>query len=158
MPANGIEPDVVVYNTLLNGLSRVGDAPTMKAYFNRMLVKDISPTKETVEAVVDGLLNLGDVGSAITVVQDCFNQHNALPPYTTHLKILEFALGRSLIYEAKRHVYFIQQLWKWERNDYHSEKFYKLMSLTQKNPKLSREALQKLFAYFGETLDETDFI
>jgi pentatricopeptide repeat protein len=158
MPANGIEPDVVVYNTLLNGLSRVGDAPTMKAYFNRMLVKDISPTKETVEAVVDGLLNLGDVGSAITVVQDCFNQHNALPPYTTHLKILEFALGRSLIYEAKRHVYFIQQLWKWERNDYHSEKFSKLMSLTQKNPKLSREALQKLFAYFGETLDETDFI
>lgn len=157
MPANGIEPDAIAYNSLLNGLARVGDAPTMKEYFNKMLVHDISPTKETVEAIVDGLLNLGDVGSAITVVQDCFNQHNALPPYTTHLKILEFALGRTLTHEAKRHVFFIQQLWKWERNDYHSEKFCKLMELTQKNPKLSREALQKLFAYFGEKLNDSDF-
>ena len=130
----------------------------MKSYFNQMILKGIPPSKETVEAIVDGLLNLGDVGSAITLVQDCFNQHSILPPYTTHLKILEFALGRSLVYEAKRHVYFIQQIWKWERNDYHSEEFSKLMTLVQKNPKLSKEALIKLFAYFGETLDESDFI
>ena len=158
MPSNGIDPDVITYNTLLKGLSRVGDAPTMKSYFNQMILKGIPPSKETVEAIVDGLLNLGDVGSAITLVQDCFNQHSILPPYTTHLKILEFALGRSLVYEAKRHVYFIQQIWKWERNDYHSEEFSKLMTLVQKNPKLSKEALIKLFAYFGETLDESDFI
>lgn len=157
IPFNGIEPDVIAYNTLLKGLSRVGDAPTMKTYFNQMLGKGISPTKETVEAIVDGLLNLGDVGSAITLVQDIFNQHSVLPPYTTHLKILEFALGRSLLHEAKRHVYFIQQLWKWEKNSYHSEEFCKVMMLTQKNPKLSREALQKLFAYFGEKLDDNDF-
>lgn len=157
MPANGIEPDVITYNTLLKGLSRVGDAPTMKTYFNQMLAKGISPTKETVEAIADGLLNLGDVGSAITLVQDIFNQHSVLPPYTTHLKILEFALGRSLVHEARRHVYFIQQLWKWEKNAYHTEEFCKLMMLTQKNPKLSREALQRLFAYFGEKLDDSDF-
>jgi hypothetical protein len=114
-------------------------------------------TKETVEAIVGGLLNLGDVASAITVVQDCFNQYSVLPPYTTHLKILEFALGRGLIYEAKRHVYFIQQLWKWESNEYHSKEFIKLVTLTQKNPKLSKEAVQKLFAYFGERLDDSDF-
>ncbi|KAL3945493.1 MAG: hypothetical protein SGBAC_000392 [Bacillariaceae sp.] len=158
MPSNGVEPDVIAYNTLLKGLSRVGDAPTMKVYFNQMLGKGIEPTKETVEAIVDGLLNLGDVGSAVTLVQDIFNQHSILPPYTTHLKILEFALGRSLVHEAKRQVYFIQQLWKWERNAYHSEQFCKVMMLTQKNPKLSREALQKLFAYFGEKLDDSDFL
>jgi pentatricopeptide repeat protein len=157
MPSNGIEPDVVAYNSLLLGLSRVGDTPTMKEYFNQMLIKDIAPTKETVEAIVDGLLNLGDVASAITVVQDCFNQHSILPPYTTHLKIFEFALGRSLDFEAKRHVYFIQQLWKWKRNEYHSEKFSRLVELTQKNPKLSKMALKELFAYFGETLDDSDF-
>lgn len=158
IPSSGIEADVIAYNTLLKGLSRVGDAPTMKSYFNQMLAKGISPTKETVEAIVDGLLNLGDVGSAITLVQDIFNQHSILPPYTTHLKIIEFSLGRSLPHEAKRHVYFIQQLWKWERNAYHTEQFCKLMELTQKNPKLSREALQKLFAYFGEKLDDSDFL
>lgn len=158
MPANGIEPDVVTYNTLLSGLARVGDVPTIREYFSKMLANQIGPEKETVKAVVDGLLNLGDVQAAITVVQDCFNQHSVLPPYTTHLKILEFALGRGLVYEAKRHVYFIQQLWKWKRNGYHSEEFSKIVELTQKNPKLSKEALQKLFAYFGETLEESDFI
>ena len=157
MPSNGIEPDAVAYNTLLYGLARVGDAPTMKEYFNKMHSQNIKPTAETVEATVQGLLNLGDIATAITVVQDCFNQYSVLPPYTTHLKILEVALGRGLVYEAKRHVFVIQQLWKWQRNDYHSKKFCRLMELTQKNPKLSKEALQKLFAYFGHTLDDSDF-
>lgn len=157
MPANDIEPDVIAYNTLLQGLSRVGDVPTMQQYYNQMISKDIQPTKETIGAIVDGLLNLGDVAAAITVVQDSFNQHSVLPPYTTHLKILEFALGSSLVYEAKRHVYFIQQLWKWQPNEYHSDEFRKLMELTKRNPKLSREALEKLFAYFGEKLDDKDF-
>jgi hypothetical protein len=51
----------------------------------------------------------------------------------------------------------MQQLWKWEPNKYHSEEFCKVMNLTQKNPNLSREALEKLFAYFGETLEDSDF-
>jgi len=158
IPKNGIELDAMAYNTLLNGLARVGDVPTIRDYYNRMLAQGITPTKETVEAVVNGLLNLGDVPSAITVVQDCFNQYSVLPPYTTHLKILEFALGQSLVFEAKRHVYFIQQLWKWEKNDYHSYKFARLMELTKLNPHISKEALQKLFAYFGESLDDSDFL
>lgn len=158
MPANGIEPDVVAYNTLLYGLARVGDAPTMKDYFNKMLSNNIQPTKDTVEAIVTGLLNLGDVTSAITFVQDSFNQYSVLPPYTTHLKILEISLGRGLVYEAKRHVFVIQQLMKWERNDYHSDAFYRLMDLTKNNPHLSRDALKDLFAYFGEELDDSFFL
>lgn len=157
MPSSGIEPDVVAYNTLLYGLANVGDAPTIKEYFNKMNAKNIQPTAETVDAIVRGLLNLGDVATAITVVQDCFNQFSVLPPYTTHLKILEVALGRGLVYEAKRHVFVIQQLWKWEPNEYHSEQFCRLMRLTQKNPKLSKEALKKMFGYFGETLDDSTF-
>jgi pentatricopeptide repeat protein len=158
MPSNGVDPDVVAYNTLLGGLSKVGDVPTTREYFAQMLAKDIKPTKYTIEAIVNGLLNLGDVATAITVVQDCFNQYSILPPYTTQLKILEFALGRGLSYEAKRHVYFIQQLWKWERNDYHSEEFCKMMEMTKKHPKLSKEAMHKLFAYFGEQLEDSDFL
>ena len=157
LPAQGIQPDAIIYNHLLSGLARVGDAPTSREYFQQMLAKGIRPTQRTVEAIVDCLLNLGDVPSAITVVQDCFNQHSVLPPYTSHLKILEFALGTGLVYEAKRHVYFIQQLWKWEQNEYHSSEFASLMKLTKQNPKLSREALEKLFAYFGEQLDDSDF-
>lgn len=158
MPANGVQPDALTYDTLLWGLARVGDAPTIKEYFNKMHASDIKPTKRTVEAIVQGLLNLGDITTAITVVQDCLNQYSVLPPYTTHLKILEFALGRGLVYEAKRHVFVIQQIWKWERNEYHSEEFSRVMELTKQNPKLSKEALQKLFAYFGEELDDTNFL
>jgi pentatricopeptide repeat protein len=158
MPSKGIEPDVVAYNTLLYGLARAGDAPTMKEYFNKMNSKNIRPTKETVEAIVTGLLNLGDVTTAITFVQDCFNQYSVLPPYTTHLKILEVSLGRGLVYEARRHVFVIRQLMKWERNEYHSKDFCRLMELTQMNPKLSKKALQDLFLYFGEKLDDSHFL
>ena len=157
MPANGIEPDVVVYNTLFSGLSKVGDVPTIRDYFDQMIAKEIKPTKQTIEAIVHGLLNLGDVHSAITVVQDCFNQHSVLPPYTTHLKILEFALGLGLVYEAKRHVYFIQQLWKWQPNKYHSEEFSRVVEIHQRHPSLSKDALKRLFAYFGERLEDSDF-
>lgn len=157
MPANGIEPDIMAYNTLLIGLSKVGDVPTMKEYIRQLLSNGLHPTKETIEASIDSLLNLGDVGNAITLCQDYFNQYSVLPPYTTHLKILEMTLGRGLVFEAKRHVSFIQQLWKWEQNKYHSEEFSRMLKLTQNNPNLSKEALQKLFAYFGYTLDETDF-
>jgi pentatricopeptide repeat protein len=157
MPANGIDADTVAYNILLIGLARVGDVPTMREYFRQMIGNGLLPDKETIQAVVDGLLNLGDVVSAVSFCQDSFNQYSILPPYTTHLKILEFCLARGLVFEAKRHVSFIQQLWKWQPNKYHSEEFCQAMELTQKNPHLSKEALQKLFAYFGEHLDESDF-
>ena len=157
MPANKIEPDIIAYNTLLIGLSKVGDVPTMKEYTRQLLSNGLTPTKETIEASIDSLLNLGDVGNAITLCQDFFNQYSVLPPYTSHLKILEITLGRGLVFEAKRHVSFIQQLWKWEQNKYHSEEFSKVLKLTQNNPNLSKEALQKLFAYFGYALNESDF-
>lgn len=157
MPANKIEPDIMAYNTLLIGLSKVGDVPTIKEYIRQLLSNGLHPTKETIEASIDSLLNLGDVGNAITLCQDYFNQYSVLPPYTTHLKILEMTLGRGLVFEAKRHVSFIQQLWKWEQNKYHSETLCKTVRLTQNNPNLSKEALQQMFAYFGYTLDESDF-
>lgn len=157
MPANGIKPDIIAYNTLLIGLSKVGDVPTMKEYTRQLLSNGIDPNKQTIEAIIDSLLNLGDVGAAITICQDYFNQYSALPPYTTHLKILEITLGRGLVFEAKRHVSFIQQLMKWERNNYHTEEFCRVVELTQRNPSLSREALQHIFSYFGYKLEDSDF-
>jgi hypothetical protein len=129
----------------------------MREYFRQLISKELSPTKETIEAIVDGLLNLGDVVSAVSFCQDSFNQFSVLPPYTTHIKIIEFCLARGLVYEAKRHVFFVQQLWKWQPNKYHSEEFCKVMELTQKNPNLSKDALHKLFAHFGESLQDSDF-
>ena len=156
MPANGIQPDIVAYNTLLIGLSKVGDVPKMKDYTRLLLANNLEPNKETTQAIIDSLLNLGDVGTAITVCQDYFNQYSVLPPYTTHLKILEITLGRGLVFEAKRHVSFIQQLRKWKQNKYHSDEFCKIMALTQNNPNLSKEALQNIFTYFGYKLDDVD--
>ena len=107
--------------------------------------------------MADGFLNVGDISGASSMVQDIFNQHNTLPPYTTHLKIIEFALSNGLIFEAKRHVYFIQQLWKWEPMKHHEEEFVEMVMLYKRNPKLSKEALQRLFRHFHEDLHDEDF-
>mmetsp|Transcript_23104 Transcript_23104/g.43998 ORF Transcript_23104/g.43998 Transcript_23104/m.43998 type:complete len:604 (+) Transcript_23104:611-2422(+) len=158
MPLSKVSPNVVSYNLILSGLAAVGDVVVAQEYYNKMLSAGLKPDAFTVRAIVDGLLNVGDVQGAVTVVQDFFNQHSILPPYTTHSKILELCLGRDLIYEAKRYVYFIQQLWRWEPNQYHEESFVKLMKATQRNTQLQKPALQKLFAYFGEELTDDDFL
>lgn len=157
MPNNGIQPDTYSYNTILSGLARLGDRDFMKEILTTMTNNDIALDKYTVQALADGYLNSGDISGAISVVQDMFNQHHILPPYTTHLKIIEFALGNDMVYEAKRHVYFIQQLWKYSPRPNDSEQFQKVMFLTQKNPKLSETSLKRLFAYFGEELTDADF-
>jgi len=157
MPQKGIEPDSFSYNTILAGLARVGDIPSLKELLTGMTNKRVPIDKYTVQAIADGLLNVGDISGASTIVQDVFNQHDTLPPYTTHLKIIEFALSNGLIYEAKRHVYFIQQLWKWQPSTHHDKAFCKIMETTQHNPKLSKAALKQLFKHFREELCDEDF-
>jgi len=157
LPNNGIEPDSFSYNTILGGLARVGDKDFMRELLTTMTNSNIPLDKYTVQALVDGYLNSGDISGAVTLVQDMFNQHHILPPYTAHLKIIEFALGNDLVYEAKRQVYFIQQLWKYSPREGDSEEFRKVVFLTQKNHKLSETSLKQLFAYFGEELSDEDF-
>jgi hypothetical protein len=123
----------------------------------KMTNAGITPHQFTVDFLVSGHLNSGDIGGAVSIVQDMFNQHSVLPPYTTHLKIIEFALANNLVYEAKRHVYFIQQLWKWKPNDSVDQNFRDAMYLTTSHPNLTKKALKKLFRYFGEELTDDDF-
>jgi pentatricopeptide repeat protein len=158
MPAANCMPNNVTYTLLLNGLASVGDVHTAQEYCRKMLNAGLKADPFIVRAMVDCLLNVGDTAGAVTAVQDFFNQHCVLPPYTVHLRILEFCLARDLVYEAKRYVYFIQQLWYWTPNEYHSPFFVKLMQATQRNAQLQKPALQKLFAYFGESLEESDFL
>jgi pentatricopeptide repeat protein len=158
MPGAGIEPDHRSYDNLLSGLARVADVTLMREYYHQMISKNIDPSLKTVQCIVDGLLNLGDVAGAITVVQDFFNQHSVLPPVATHLKLLEFALGLGMTYEAKRHVYFIQQLWKWQPHyKYDSKNFIYYMKAYQQDRRISKDALKHLFVYFGESLEDSDF-
>uniref|UniRef100_A0A7S3DS19 Pentacotripeptide-repeat region of PRORP domain-containing protein n=1 Tax=Entomoneis paludosa TaxID=265537 RepID=A0A7S3DS19_9STRA len=158
MPAAGIVPNEKSYNFILLGLAAVGDVVTAQEIYTKMHNSNVKPDEYTVRAIIDGLLNAGDPHGAVTVAQDFFNQHCVLPPLWMHYKVLELCLGQGLLYEAKRYVYFIQQLWKWEPNKYHDDEFVELMRKTQSSPSLQREALQKLFAYFGEELKESDFL
>lgn len=157
-----LRPNHVSYNLVLAGLARVGDVVTAQKYYHQMLNDaHLEPDAYTVRAIVDGLLNLVDVPAAVTVVQDFFNQHSVLPPTATHCKILETCLGRGMIFEAKRYVYFIQQLWHWKpmpQYEHYTPAFLQVMRSTQRNPQLQKPALQKMFAYFGESLEETDFL
>lgn len=156
---NNLKPDILSYNLLLAGLARVGDVATIQEYVYKLLNAGLKPDSNTVKAVTNGLLNLGDVSSAVTITQDFFNQHNILPPYTQHLKIIETCLALDLVYEAKRYCYFIQQLWHYQPNDkYHDMKFINLMKRTKRNPYIQKDALQKLFTYFGYELHESDFL
>jgi pentatricopeptide repeat protein len=158
MTAEDAAPNHKSYNLILAGLARVGDVVTAEKTIQKMINAGLSPDAFTVRAIVDGLLNAGDAPAAVTVAQDFFNQHSVLPPYTTHCKILEFCLAQGLVHEAKRYIYFLQQLWHWEPNEYHSEDFVQLMRATQGNTQLQKPALQKLFAYFGESLEDSDFL
>jgi len=49
-------------------------------------------------------------------------------------------------------------LWKWEpHSKYDTKEFIYYMKTYQRDRRISKEALQQLFAYFGATLDESDF-
>lgn len=158
LPQQGLAPDVVSYNTLLAGLARVGDVASLREYLTRMTNEGVPVDKYTVQAMADGLLNAGDISGAVSLVQDVFNQHGTLPPHPTHLKVLEFALANDLLFEAKRHVYFLQQLWKWRPSSpRHDAQFCAMVTSTRDNPKLSRDALQRLFRYFHQDLNDEDF-
>lgn len=157
IPNMGLEPNTTTYNTLLHGLARVADMASIRELLIEMTNKNINLSDFTVQAIVLGYLNGGDVGGAITLVQDIFNQHGVLPPYTSHLDILEHCLVNDLLFEAKRHVYFIQQVWKFDPpHDLHMDKVTKI-KFVQQSPKLGKEALKKLFEYHGETLTDADF-
>jgi pentatricopeptide repeat protein len=156
-PRRGSTVSVVSYNILLTGLARVGDVRTMQDVTGRMLSSGLKPNSSTVRAIVTGLLNLGDVGSAITVVQDSFNQHGVLPPVTTLVTIVEHCLSRDMVFEAKRCVYFVQQLWKWTQTTYDTPEMARFMGRIQSHPQLQRSAIESLFAYFGYRLDDSDF-
>lgn len=157
--APSTRPNIISYNFVLAGLARVGDVVTAQQYVYKLLDAGLQPDAYTVRAITDGLLNLGDVGGAVTVTQDFFNQYNILPPYEQHLRILEICLALDMVYEAKRYCYFIQQLWLWKPNpNYHDAKFIQLMQITQKNKQLQKPAIMQLFKYFGVQLTESDFL
>jgi len=164
MNANALpppKPNVITYNTILSSLARVGDITLMLYLLNEMIsvtttntirntnatttTKTVYPLldKYTSQAICDGYLNTSDINGAITQIEQLYNNYNILPPYTTHYKVLEFSLGVGDIYEAKRYLWFLQNVWK------DHEYVYK---------KIGKEELKHLFKYFGVALvDEDDF-
>lgn len=157
LPQAGLEPDTLSYLRILDGLARLGDIVTMKKIFTTMNQRNVPLSRHIIRAMVDGYLNASDVAGGITFVQDVFNQYSILPPFNTHLKILEIALGSANPYEATRHVYFLQQLWRFQPNDYHSASLQNQVRSTVQHPSLRKAALQHMFQYFGYRLEEKDF-
>ena len=143
IPKKNLEPNGKSYLFLLQALARLGDISTMRELWDKLLIDQVELNPYLIEAMVDGLLNKGNVAGSITLCQDVWNQVHIQPPYTTHLKILEFALANDYLYEAKRYIYVLQQIW---------------MTTGQVHPKLSKAALSHLFQYFGYKLTEDDFL
>ena len=158
MPAKSITPDAYSYTLLLDGLAKVGDVSTMKDYFRQVQNKDLV-TRSNVRVMVDGMINAGDVAGAITFLQDMYNQYQIIVNHYCHLKVLEVALASDLIWEAERYVTIMDQIRSHDVNFALDEPdFCRAVEIFQKDPRTSRESLRKLFAYFGETLDERNFL
>lgn len=49
MPSKSVTPDTYSYNTVMAGLSRVGDRDTLRGYLTQMTNIGITPDKYTVE-------------------------------------------------------------------------------------------------------------
>jgi len=158
IPSVGLTPDTFSYDLLLLGLARVADTVFIREFLTEMTNKNIALSETTVQAIVMGYLNAGDVGGSISLVQDIFNQHGVLPPSTSHLDIIEYALVNNLVFEAKRHVYFLQQVWRFVPPEHMPPNIQSKIQICQSHPKLRKEALQNLFEYHGETLTDADFM
>ena len=158
IPSVGLTPNTFSYDLLLLGLARVADTVFIREFLTEMTNKNIALSETTVQAIVMGYLNAGDVGGSISLVQDIFNQHGVLPPATSHLDIIEYALVNDLVFEAKRHVYFLQQVWRFVPPQHMPLNIQSKIQICQSHPKLRKEALQKLFEYHGETLTDADFM
>mmetsp|Transcript_19931 Transcript_19931/g.24412 ORF Transcript_19931/g.24412 Transcript_19931/m.24412 type:complete len:777 (+) Transcript_19931:39-2369(+) len=175
MPELGLKPNEYSYNTILHALARVGD----EMYLTELLIEmtnnpSLSLTPNSVEALVLGKLNAGNVGGAITLIQDIYNQHGVLPPSSTHLDVLEHALGHEYVHEAKRHIWFLEQIkQQWRSSDEymkaHTNSAYtknwdwkrlhdQVVKGVIHNPKLSRDGIKHLFQFFGETLTDDSFL
>jgi pentatricopeptide repeat protein len=158
MPSKGIEPDAYSYTLLLDGLAKVGDVSSMRDYFRHVQNKDLV-TRSNVRAMVDGMINAGDVAGAVTFLQDMYNQYQVVVKHNVHLKVLEVALASDLVWEAERYVTVMEQIRSHEVNFAWDEPdFCRMLETFQKDPRTSRESIRKVFAYFGETLDERNFL
>jgi len=153
---------VKVYNIVLQGLARSGDLLSSQEVYAHMLAHGHVPDAFTVRAIVDGLINVQDLAGAVTAIHDFYYQHDILPAYTIHIKVLEMCLGTGVVHEAKRHAHFlIRQIGDWDEatmSKYHSEAFVKLMRATKANDQLQRKAIEQLFDYFGESLTDDDLL
>jgi hypothetical protein len=158
MPSKGIVPDAYSYTLLLDGLAKVGDLSSMRDYFWHVQNKDLV-RRSNVRAMVDGMINAGDVAGAVTFLQDMYNQHQIIVKHNVHLKVLEVALASDLVWEAERYVTVMEQIRSHEVNFAWDEPdFCRMLETFQKDPRTSRESIRKVFAYYGETLDERNFL
>jgi pentatricopeptide repeat protein len=157
-----LTPDVYSYNILIHALAKVGDTATQMQLLMEMTNQAIVPNNFTVQGLVQGHTNAGGVDTAISLIQDMFNQHSVLPFYETHLDVMEVALARGMTHEAKRHFFFIQQLWKWAPPHALSEERVKevtdMIGFYRNSPRMGKGAMIRFFKYHGVELTDTDFV
>lgn len=158
-------PPLRAYNTVLAGLARVGDVSMAQDLYHRLLSQGHRPDAYTVRSIVDGLLNVQDIGGAVTVVQDFWYQHAVLPPIIlTQVKLLEYALATDTLHEAIRFVYFIRSVQQMQNakslvqdlysNQHEQERIERLLEQVKTHPQLQQDALEQLFDYFGHKAPE----
>jgi len=182
LPELDLEPDIYSYNILLSSLARVGDVTFLRHLLTEMTNTNVPLNAFTVEALSHGYLNAGDIHGAINIIQDVWNQHQVLPRLTTHYKLIEVVLGIGDVYEAKRYVWFLQQIWIWNEqqqslnnnnntnkqqdftNSFNEEQLElsgystSIQQASILKKKLFKNELKHLFQYFGYDLkDEEDF-
>ena len=169
----GISPKCRSFEPIIHYYSVVkGSESACETVLNMLLNNKININVSIVDSVVLGYLNSsGDHSETLDKVQDIFNQYGVRPSPSTLLTLLDISLRNKDVFEARRVVVIIQQIFKkisssspLEILSKHQEKIDKdSYNGSRKNNKiasvlLSQESLKKRFEAYGLYLDESDEI
>jgi pentatricopeptide repeat protein len=108
------------YNVVLKGLCFEpliyyygvvrGDLTAADDLLMKMVSRAVPLTQAVVASFAQGYIRNGAAGKALDVIQDLYNQHRVRAPVTVWTALLDNALARGDVHEARRVVYFIQQV------------------------------------------------
>lgn len=88
--ANGVNPNIFLYNTIISKLAKARKADHALELFHDMRARSIRPTSVTYGAVIAACCRVGDAASAENLFEEMVNQPNfrpRVPPYNTMMQL-----------------------------------------------------------------------
>uniref|UniRef100_A0A6N2MPV1 Pentacotripeptide-repeat region of PRORP domain-containing protein n=1 Tax=Salix viminalis TaxID=40686 RepID=A0A6N2MPV1_SALVM len=96
MPEKGVEPNVITYNALTNGLCNEGKIKDAVELFNEMVRRGHEPDVITYNTLINGLCKTGNTSMAVHVFKK-MEQHACKPDVVTYNTIIDNLCKHRLV-------------------------------------------------------------